>query len=543
MINSHLLYRLSYHGIFGKGADCSERVAASQAHGRPRGLRAAAANYCMDITPAELPSLAWDHALLELPGLPWSAVAATAIPAPMLALFNPDAATLLDLSPTCAGTTALAEAMAGNRPLPGAQPVATAYGGHQFGIWAGRLGDGRAILLGAVRNSRGERWEVQLKGAGPTPYSRGADGRAVLRSTLREYLCSEAMHALGIPTTRALAVVSSPLPVRRETLETAAVLTRLAPSFIRFGHFEWLAATDQPAALKALALFIIDNHHPELSKAPDAFARWLDAVVRRTALLMAQWQAVGFCHGVMNTDNFSVLGLTLDYGPFGFIDGFDAGHICNHSDEAGRYAYEQQPQVGHWNCAQLLSACLPLLADDQDAALAQASHILDGYRETYASAALAQWRRKLGLVTEEAGDATLANRWLTLLHRTHADFTLSFRRLATVRAADTAPDAGRDHLADPLGYDAWIADYRARLQREGSDDAERRRRMNTVNPLYVLRNHLAQRAIERAESGDFSEAETLARVLRQPFIEQADAEHYAQPPPPGLATVAVSCSS
>lgn len=477
----------------------------------------------------------------ELPPELRPVIAPTPIPDPKLIAWSPAAAGLLDLDGP--PNPALLPALAGNGAWPGGEPVATAYGGHQFGVWAGRLGDGRALLLGECRNARGEGWEVQLKGAGPTPYSRHADGRAVLRSSLREFLGSEAMAGLGIPTTRALALVGSPLPVRRETVESAAVLTRLAPSFLRFGHFQWLAHLDRQDELRALADAVIDRHFPALSATPDRHAQWLTAVIDSTARLMARWQCVGFCHGVMNTDNFSILGLTLDYGPFGFIDAFDAGHVCNHSDEGGRYAYDRQPGIGQWNCAQLLNACLPLLAERSEAAVEIATGILDVYGSAYAEAAVAGWRAKLGLVEARDDDPDLINRYLSLLHRSRADFTLSFRRLADLDSRADTPDPGRDHIADPVGYDAWVARYRQRLRLESSDDAARAQGMNAVNPLYLLRNHLAQTAIERAENGDYEYTERLRRTLLNPYVEQADAADLAAEPPPDRRHIAVSCSS
>jgi len=477
------------------------------------------------------------------PGLPSALaplVAPQPLPEPRLLAWSDEAAALLGLDPEDRNDPALLAVLAGNAIPDGARPTATAYGGHQFGHWAGRLGDGRAISLGRLLKPQGGAWEVQLKGAGRTPFSRGADGRAVLRSSIREYLCSEAMHGLGIPTTRALALVGSPQPVRRETIETAAVVTRLSPSFVRFGHFEWLAHLEDVDALRALANHVIASHYPAfVGDTPG----WLREVVQRTARLMAQWQSVGFCHGVMNTDNFSVLGLTLDYGPFGFIDGFDAHHICNHTDEAGRYAYAQQPQVGQWNCAQLLNACLPLLDSQSEAAVEHGTAILNAYGPAYAAESQRLWRLKLGLREPRDEDPTLINRWLTLLHRTRADFTLSFRRLSAVASQAAAPDAGRDHSIDPVAFDAWISDYRARLRAEQSHDQARAAAMNAVNPLYVLRNHLAQGVIERAQAGDFEGIDALRRVLAHPFTEQPGGEAYAAEPPAELRHIEVSCSS
>lgn len=465
------------------------------------------------------------------------------VPEPRLVAYSPETSAMLGLKPELAAQPGFIAVLAGNQAWPGAEPVATAYAGHQFGVWAGRLGDGRAMLLGELPADDGQHWEIQLKGAGPTPYSRHADGRAVLRSSLREFLASEAMNGLGIPTTRALAVVASPLPVRRETLEPAAVLSRLAPSHLRFGHFEWCRSQGREDWLRQLADATIAHHHPQLAGHPERYRHWLTEVLRRTARLMARWQCVGFCHGVMNTDNFSILGLTLDYGPFGFIDAFDAGHVCNHSDEGGRYAYDRQPGIGQWNCAQLLNACLPLLAERSEAAVEIATGILDVYGSAYAEAAVAGWRAKLGLVEARDDDPDLINRYLSLLHRSRADFTLSFRRLADLDSRADTPDPGRDHIADPVGYDAWVARYRQRLRLENSDDAARAQGMNAVNPLYLLRNHLAQTAIERAENGDYEYTERLRRTLLNPYVEQADAADLAAEPPPDRRHIAVSCSS
>ncbi|MEW6613804.1 MAG: protein adenylyltransferase SelO family protein, partial [Pseudomonadota bacterium] len=293
-----------------------------------------------------LEDLDFDNSFARLPEPFYSRVMPTPVPAPELLSYNETAAALLDLDPREAQRPEFVEYFSGNRPLPGSEPLAALYAGHQFGHYVPQLGDGRAILLGEVRNRAGERWELQLKGAGRTPYSRGGDGRAVLRSTIREYLCSEAMHGLGIPSTRALCIVGSELEVYRESVERGAVLLRLAPSHVRFGSFEVFFYRDQHAELKLLADYVIERHYPELADGDDRYVRFFQEVVLRTARLLAQWQAVGFAHGVMNTDNMSILGLTLDYGPFGFLDRYDPGFICNHSDHAGRYAFDRQPQIG-----------------------------------------------------------------------------------------------------------------------------------------------------------------------------------------------------
>ena len=431
------------------------------------------------------------------------------------------------------------QVFSGNALWPGMQPLASVYSGHQFGVWAGQLGDGRAHWLGEVDTPQGPR-ELQLKGAGLTPYSRMGDGRAVLRSTIREFLCSEAMAGLGIPTTRALCMVGSPLPVRREEVETAAVVTRVSPSFIRFGHFEHFAHTRPDTdALRALADFVIEHHLPQLRDDPAPYAALLEEATRRTARLMADWQSVGFCHGVMNTDNMSILGLTLDYGPFGFLDAFDPGHICNHTDHTGRYAYARQPNVGHWNVHALATALLPLIGDEEAARAA-----LQPYKAEFSGALLQRMRAKLGLAQAQDGDAALAEGLLERMAADRADFTITFRRLADFSTADGADNgAVRDLFLDREAFDAWARRYAERLRREGSQDAERAGRMRRANPRYVLRNHLAEQAIRAAGDGDFSEVQRLLKVLRRPCDEQPEHAAYADFPPEWAQQLEVSCSS
>jgi uncharacterized protein YdiU (UPF0061 family) len=427
-------------------------------------------------------------------------------------------------------------------------PFATVYSGHQFGVWAGQLGDGRALMLGETEY-RGQRLEVQIKGGGRTPYSRMGDGRAVLRSSIREFLCSEAMHHLGIPTTRALCVIGSDAPVRRETIETAAVTTRIAPSFVRFGHFEHFYSTGQIDALRQLADHVIERFFPECRSDDDPYLALLARAAERTAELIAQWQAVGFCHGVMNTDNMSILGLTIDYGPFGFVDGFDANHICNHSDTSGRYAYQQQPQIAYWNLLCLAQALLPLIGAHHgkvgdERAVDDAQRTLETFKTRFASALDARFRAKLGLTTRDDGDTALFNRLLEAMHANRADFTLTFRRLSHVSKHDGSSDAPvRDLFLDRTAFDAWAADYRKRLQAEPPDDAERAAAMNRVNPKYVLRNHLAEQAIRAAQEKDFTETERLLAILAQPFDEQPEYEAYAGLPPDWAMSLEVSCSS
>ncbi len=417
-------------------------------------------------------------------------------------------------------------------------PWCSVYSGHQFGVWAGQLGDGRAHTIGLL-NDRGVPQEIQLKGAGKTPFSRMGDGRAVLRSSIREYLCSEAMAGLGIPTTRALAVVGSALPVRRETVETAAIVTRVAPSFIRFGHFEHFAHHGHPVELQRLTEDVIARFYPECADQPIPALALLTAVIQRTAELIARWQAVGFCHGVMNTDNMSILGLTLDYGPFGFMDQFDFHHICNHSDTEGRYAYAQQPRIGWWNCGALGSALLPLIVDED--ALREA---LAGYEPVFQNALTAAFRSKLGLAEERDDDDVLISRLLKLLHQNHTDFTLFFRALSHRDGKSVDSEAkARDLVIDRAAFDLWATSYRERLAWEGSFDEVRQQAMLRVNPKFVLRNYLAEIAIRAAQAGNLGVIAKVAGVLESPFDEHPEHESWAGTPPDWAQGLAVSCSS
>ena len=430
------------------------------------------------------------------------------------------------------------QVFSGNALWSGMRPLASVYSGHQFGVWAGQLGDGRALWLGELDTPAGP-MELQLKGAGKTPYSRMGDGRAVLRSSIREFLCSEAMHALGIPTTRALCITGSSLPVRREEMETASVVTRAAPSFIRFGHFEHFANAGNAADLKQLADFVIAHHYPACGDSPTPYVALLQAVGVRTAELMAQWQAVGFCHGVMNTDNMSILGLTIDYGPFGFLDQFDPGHICNHTDQQGRYAFARQPGVAFWNLHALAQALLPLIGDSDEAIAA-----LEPYKTAYPAAFVPRMRAKLGLTTAHAADHDLIDGLLKLMAQDKTDHTIAFRRLASF---DTAPGAlnstVRDLFIDREAFDVWAVGYRERLIAEASVDSERAQAMNRVNPKYVLRNHLVEVAIQQARTGDFSEVQRLLELLQRPFDEQPEHSAYADFPPDWAQHIEVSCSS
>ncbi|MGH6622646.1 MAG: protein adenylyltransferase SelO, partial [Burkholderiaceae bacterium] len=472
--------------------------------------------------------LQFDNSFARLPPIFYSRLSATPLPAPYLVARSDSAARLLGIEPGRLSEPEWIEALSGNRPLVGSDPLAAVYSGHQFGVYVPQLGDGRALLLGEVMGAHGDRWEVQLKGAGRTPYSRMGDGRAVLRSSIREFLASEAMHGLGIPTTRALAVTGSDTPVFRETAETAAVVTRLAPSFIRFGTFEYFHWTRQHEALAQLADYVIDRHYPECRDSASPVLALLETVARRTARLVAQWQGVGFCHGVLNSDNMSILGLTIDYGPFGFLDGYDGGHVCNHSDEQGRYAYDMQPQIAHWNLYALGQALLPLTKDIEPTKVA-----IDTFATEYGIAIEGVFRAKLGLSTARADDVALLTQLLELLQAGHTDWTIFWRRLSTFATTDVTADATnlRDLFVDREAFDAWARIYRQRLIDEGSLDRERALRMNAANPKYVLRNHLAEVAIRRARGDegarDFNEIARLTTILSRPYEEQPEHEIYA----------------
>lgn len=496
----------------------------------------------------KLDDLRLDSSFAALPPQFYTRLQPTPLPTPYLVCASESAAELIGLDPAEMRTERFVEVFTGNSILESSTPLAAVYSGHQFGVWAGQLGDGRAILLGEARTAAAgypATLELQLKGSGLTPYSRMGDGRAVLRSSIREFLCSEAMAALGIPTSRALCVTGSDQRVMRETVETAAVTTRMAPTFVRFGSFEHWYYNDKHEELKILADYVVDRFYPELRDAPNPYQALLTEVTRRTAELMAQWQAVGFMHGVMNTDNMSILGLTLDYGPFGFLDDYEPGFICNHSDHHGRYAFDRQPEVALWNLSCLGQALLPLFDDHAEAAADMARAQFDVYQETFHRHYLAGLRAKLGLRTAQEGDSGLAQRLLERMASERRDYTNTWRLLSEFASTPAADNRRlRDHFIDREAFDAWAADYGARLRSENSDDALRRLAMNRVNPKYVLRNYLAQMAIERArDHRDYSMIDRLLRVLADPYAEHPQETGFAEPPPEWGRKLAVSCSS
>jgi uncharacterized protein YdiU (UPF0061 family) len=482
--------------------------------------------------------LDWRNSFAALGPSFYTRLPAVALPDPYLVGMNATLARDLGLDRARLSSSEGVAALTGNVPIAGSDPLASVYSGHQFGVWAGQLGDGRALLLGEVQTPAGPQ-ELQLKGSGRTPYSRMGDGRAVLRSSIREFLGSEAMHGLGVPTTRALMVTGSDAPVRREEIETAAVVTRVSPSFVRFGHFEHFSAQGRVDELRKLADHVIDRFYPECrattSFAGNAYAAFLEAVSERTAAMVAQWQAVGFCHGVMNTDNMSILGLTIDYGPFQFLDAFVPNHICNHSDEQGRYAYNRQPNVAYWNVFCLGQALLPLIGD-QELALAA----LESYKAVFPREMEMRMRAKLGLDGEPRdGDRDLVESVLQLLAKDRVDYTIFWRRLAN-HAAGRAQEPLRDLFIDRESFDGWLRLYEGRL---GSDREAAGLRMLRTNPKYVLRNHLCEIAIRQAKLKDFSEVETLLALVQSPYDEHPGHEEKAGFPPDWAQHIEISCSS
>jgi len=483
-----------------------------------------------------LNNLHFDNSYARLPDAFHQRVQPTPVPSPYLVAFNPDAAQLLDLDPSIAQSPEFVEAFAGNRLLPGSDPVAMKYAGHQFGSYVPQLGDGRAILLGEVRNQAGEKWDLHLKGAGKTAFSRFGDGRAVLRSSIREYLASEAMHALGVPTTRALCVIGTDLEIYREGVETGALVLRMAPSHVRFGSFEVFAHREQFDRVQQLADYTIEQCYPHLKERKDRYVAFLKEVTERTARLAAHWQAVGFAHGVLNTDNMSILGITLDYGPYGFMEDFDPGFICNHSDEGGRYAFDQQPRIAYWNLSALAQSLLSLMSvDDAKAALNVYPDVFNGHMHRLMCA-------KLGLTSVVEEDMPLWTSLLDLLAEGRVDYTMFFRELGNF-ATGIRNERLRGLFATPAKIDEWAERYRERLEREDSNDSDRKSRMDRVNPKFILRNYLAQIAIQKADLKDYSEVDRLRGVLRFPFDEQPEMEHYAKPAPEWGKRLVVSCSS
>jgi len=503
-----------------------------------------------------------DNRTRQVLGACYSRVAPTAVPAPELLVLVPEVAALLELAPRV--TPELTAVLAGNRVVPGMAPYSACYGGHQFGSWAGQLGDGRAITLGEVVTSRGRSWELQLKGAGPTPYSRRADGRAVLRSSLRELVCSEAMFHLGVPTTRALSLVATGDQIQRDILydghpafEPGAVVCRVAPSFLRFGSYEIHSSRDDRETLRKLVRFTLERHYPAYLDGDRLdIAGWFAEVAQRTTWMVAEWMRVGFVHGVMNTDNMSILGLTIDYGPYGWLESFDLDWTPNITDAAGRrYRFGNQPQIAQWNLAQLARSLVPLIDDPEPL-----RRTIEGFAGEFSSLHRHTSLRKLGLAGRRdtaADDDELLVSLAQLLVEAETDMTLWYRQLARVPVADPANGFAtlRDAYYAPDDLTAvhhamlrgWLERYAARVAVERLDDAERLRRMDAVNPRYVPRNYLVHEVIEATERGDRAALPELLDVLRRPYDEQPGRERFAAKRPdwarhrPGCSML--SCSS
>jgi uncharacterized protein YdiU (UPF0061 family) len=492
----------------------------------------------------EAPLFAFDNSYARLPERFYARLAPTLVAEPKLVKINRGLATELGLDPDALASPDGVRILAGNRIAPGSEPIALAYAGHQFGHFVPQLGDGRAILLGEVVDRAGRRRDIQLKGSGITPFSRNGDGRAALGPVLREYIVSEAMAALGIPTTRALAAVTTGEKVYRETALPGAVLTRVAGSHIRVGTFQFFAARGDLEALRLLADHAIARHDPGAATAAQPYRAFLEGVVARQASLVAQWLLVGFILGVMNTDNTTVAGETIDYGPCAFMDTYDPGTAFSSIDHRGRYSYANQPHIAAWNLARLAEAILPLLADDSERALAIANEVISTYSGLFSQALVAGLRRKLGLFTEQETDAALAQALLDAMATNHADFTLTFRRMCA--AAETADgDAEARELFDnPAAWDEWAQRWRQRLAEESETPDEHAALMRRANPAFIPRNHRVEATLAAAiEHDDYGPFEELLRVLSRPYEDQPAFAGYTEPPGPEQRVYRTFCGT
>jgi uncharacterized protein YdiU (UPF0061 family) len=472
----------------------------------------------------------------DLPGFatPWRPVA---VAAPALLFFNAPLAAELGLDATALQGPVGAAVFAGNLVPEGAEPVAQAYAGHQFGGFSPQLGDGRALLLGELIDRQGRRRDIAFKGSGRTPFSRGGDGRAAVGPMLREVLISEALHALGLPTTRALAVAATGEWVYREDRLPGAVLTRVAASHLRVGTFQFFAARGEGERVRQLAEYTIARHDPDLAGTPGRYRALLERVARRQAALVARWMGLGFIHGVMNTDNMTISGETIDYGPCAFMEAFDPGAVFSSIDHQGRYAYANQPGIARWNLARLAETLLPLLNDDADAAVAEATAVINAFPGWYQAEWLGVWRAKLGLAAsgqaDDAGDALLAEAWLRLLQEHAVDFTRAARHLADAAAGDEAPLRGLFDAADggPAGITAWLGQWQARRTAPGTPDAAA---LRAANPRIIPRNHRVEEALAAATEGKLAPFETLLAALRRPFDDDPTLAPFAEPAPAAL---------
>lgn len=479
-----------------------------------------------------------------LPDSFFARVAPTPVAAPRLIKLNRPLAVQLGLDPDLLETPEGAEILAGKTVPVGADPIAMAYAGHQFGQFVPQLGDGRAILLGEVIDRDGTRRDIQLKGSGPTPFSRRGDGRAALGPVLREYIVSEAMFALGIPTTRSLAAVVTGEHVIRETALPGAVLTRVAASHIRVGTFQFFAVRRDTGAIRRLADHVIARHYPDLLQAERPYHALLAGVVARQADLIARWLLVGFIHGVMNTDNSSISGETIDYGPCAFMDAYNPAQVFSSIDEMGRYAYANQPRIALWNLTRLAECLLPLFSDDQEKAVAEAQDILGAFAETFSNAYQAGLRKKVGLFTERDGDEALIQDLLDAMAKNQADFTLTFRKLGDAAGNEAGIADVRAQFMGPSTFDDWAKRWRERTALEPQAAAERQAAMHAANPIFIPRNHRVEAVIQAAvNNDDYAPFEELVKVLAKPFEEQPDYAAYADPPLPDQRVLQTFCGT
>jgi len=478
----------------------------------------------------DTPIFDWEHSYQTLPESFYRKQAPVSVSSPRLISFNADLAEDLGMAPDALSDAQLADIFSGNQVPQGAESIALGYAGHQFGRFVPQLGDGRAVLLGEVVNHEGQRRDIQLKGSGQTPFSRRGDGRAALGPVLREYLLSEAMHVLGIPTTRSLAMVTTGEEVMRETPLPGAVLTRVAASHIRVGTFEYIATQQDPATMQQLLDYTINRHYPECAEAENPALAFIEAVMRRQSRLVAQWMGVGFIHGVMNTDNMAISGETIDYGPCAFMDGYDPATVFSSIDHHGRYAFGNQPPIAQWNLARLTESLLPCIDANIDKALEQGEALIQRFQSFFAKDWLAVMGKKYGLAQATAEDKPLIDGFLHVLHDRQADFTLSFHAL-TQAAQDPQAEALMLLLGEGDTSREWLASWRARLQNESPEDVARL--MRRANPVYIPRNHRVEQAIDAAvKENDFTPMRRLQEVLAQPFDPKPEWEDYQAPPKP-----------
>jgi uncharacterized protein YdiU (UPF0061 family) len=492
-------------------------------------------------------SFSFENTYARLPERFFVRLNPTAVTAPRLVKVNVELAQHLGLDPDMLASSEGVEILAGNRVADGSEPIALAYAGHQFGHFAPQLGDGRANLLGEVMGRDSVRYDIQLKGSGPTPFSRRGDGRAALGPVLHEYIVSEAMAALGIPTTRALAAVTTGERVLREALMPGAVFTRVAASHLRVGTFQYFAVQGDAEATRILADYAIARHYPEAAQAKLPYRAFLDGVITRQARLIAQWMLIGFIHGVMNTDNTSISGETIDYGPCAFMEAYDPATVFSAIDQYGRYAYGNQPRIALWNLTRLAEALLPLLGQENgspESALAAATEALEAFAPRYEAAHLAGLRRKLGLLAEREGDAALGQDLLDRMAANRADFTLSFRRLCDAAAGPDGDQEVRALFANPASYDAWAVAWRRRLQEETESAAARVAMMRRASPAFIPRNHRVEATLTAAvERQDFQLFEELLNVVSRPYEDRSELEYYALPARPEERVTQTFCGT